>query len=156
MSVDETLMCSFKFWNLLRRRLRALCKKFSQKNKKNYPPRFCSELSEDFKTISGLSVRRLISSQWFFKVVRGSTKILYCWARRERLSALLLSINNKMMTFLLKNSFMRVFGPIWDMRKIFEEKKETIFGELLICMVTVKNLFKGIFKVRSFKGLKNF
>ena len=60
------------------------------------------------------------------------------------------------MTFLLKNSFMRVVGPIWDMRKIFEEKKETIFGELLICMVTVKNLFKGIFKVRSFKGLKNF
>ena len=51
---------------------------------------------------------------------------------------------------------MRVFGPIWDMRKIFEEKKETIFGELLICMVTVTNLFKGIFKVRSFKGLKNF
>ena len=51
---------------------------------------------------------------------------------------------------------MRVVGPIWDMRTIFEEKKETIFGELLICMVTVKNLFKGIFKVRSFKGLKNF
>ena len=48
---------------------------------------------------------------------------------------------------------MRVVGPIWDMRKIFEEKKET---ELLICKVTVTNLFKGIFKVRSFKGLKNF
>ena len=54
----------------------------------------CSELSEDSWTVSGLSVRRLISSQWVFKVDGGSTRILYCCARVGRLNSLLLSWYN--------------------------------------------------------------
>ena len=92
--------------------------KIFTKKSKIHPPWFCSEMSEDFKTISGLSVRRLLSSQSFFKVVRGYTKILYCCARRERLNSLSLLINNKIMIFLLKDSFLRLMSPLWGIWKI--------------------------------------
>ena len=49
-------------------------------------------MSEDSKTVSGLSVRHVLSSQWFFKVDGDSAKILYCRARLEQLNTLLLSI----------------------------------------------------------------
>ena len=49
---------------------------FSEKSK-NHPHWFYSEFSEDSKTISGLSVRPLLSSQWFFKVDGRSTEISY-------------------------------------------------------------------------------
>ena len=55
--------------------------KHFRKKSKNHPHWFCSELSEDSKTVSGLSVRHVLSSQWFFKVDGGSTKISYCCAR---------------------------------------------------------------------------
>ena len=62
-------------------------KNFKKKSKK-YPAWFCSELSGDSKTVSGLPVRPLISSQWSFKVDGGSTLILNCCARLERLTTL--------------------------------------------------------------------
>ena len=51
--------------------------KIFPKKSKNHPHWFCSESSEDSKTVSGLSVRPLLSSQWFFKVGRRSTEISY-------------------------------------------------------------------------------
>ena len=57
--------------------VRALCKNIQKKNQKNHPHWFYSELSEDSKTVSGVSVRPLLSSQWFFKVDGRSTEISY-------------------------------------------------------------------------------
>ena len=51
--------------------------KFFQKKTKNHPHWFYSEFSGDYKTVSGLSVRQLLSSQWFFKVDGRSTEISY-------------------------------------------------------------------------------
>ena len=41
---------------------------FKKKKSKIQPGWFCWELSGDSKSVSGLSVRLLLSSQWFFKV----------------------------------------------------------------------------------------
>ena len=42
--------------------------KIFKKKSKIHPGWFCLELSEDSKTVSCLSVRQVLSSQWFFKV----------------------------------------------------------------------------------------
>ena len=49
--------------------------KIFPKKSKNHPHWFYSEFSWDSKTVSGLSVGPLLSSQWFFKVDGRSTEI---------------------------------------------------------------------------------